>query len=79
MMAHFEWYLKPFSLNICKKINLVRVGPPLAKFSGSAHVQMLVNEHKTDDCRMRSGMMNPGLESRSRVGRLLMSTRLMTA
>ena len=39
----------------------------------------IVKEHKTDDCRLRSKMMNPGLESRCRVYRLLMSTRLMTA
>ena len=40
---------------------------------------LIVNEHKTDVCRMGSGMMNPGLESRSRVGRLLMNTKQMSA
>ena len=41
-MAHFKWYLDPSSLiklkkSKKKKKNVVKVGPPLTKLSGSAH------------------------------------------
>ena len=36
MMAHLEWYLDPPTPHQLKK-NFVKVGPPLTKFSGSAH------------------------------------------
>ena len=39
-MANFKWYLDPFSLIKLKKKekkNVVKVGPPLIKLSGSAH------------------------------------------
>ena len=36
MMARFKWYLDPLYYPSTKKI--IRVGPPLAKLSGSVHV-----------------------------------------
>ena len=40
MMAHLKRYLDPTSPQKLKK-NVVKVGPPLTKFSGSAHVWCL--------------------------------------
>ena len=37
MMARLKWYLDPPTPHQLKK-NVVKVGPPLTKFSGSAHV-----------------------------------------
>ena len=37
-MAHLLWYLDPLS-PYPKKKNIVKIGPPLTKLSGSAHVE----------------------------------------
>ena len=42
-MAHLQWYLDPSSLiklKKKKKKNVVKVGPPLTKLSGSAHTHI---------------------------------------
>ena len=47
MMAHSKWYLDPPSPHHLKKEkNVVKVGPPLTKLSGSAHV--VVSKHCND-------------------------------
>ena len=39
MIARLKWYLDPPSPHqLKKKKNIVKVGPPLTKLSGSAHV-----------------------------------------
>ena len=46
MMAHFKWPLDPLSIpSIKKKENIVSVGPPLTKLSGSADVLDGRNDH----------------------------------
>ena len=40
MMAHIQWYLDPHLLHYLGKN--VRVGPPLTKLSGSAHVHHII-------------------------------------
>ena len=47
-MARLYWHFDPPSLQKLKKPtkNVVKVGPPLTKLSGSAHVIKLVNVFK---------------------------------
>ena len=48
MMAYFQWYLDPLSPH--QQINVARVGPPLTKFSGSAHVvEFIKNKFRERD------------------------------